>query len=304
MIIDAHVHLFTPKIIANVSAKSEMVAKLHLQTDEAAQRIGTAALKTALGRAGIHAALMLPTAGADGVSEVNSAAMATAADCYYLNAAGTLHPECKDLQAEMAALHAAGTRAIKLCSFSQGFILDAPATMAMFAQIEAFNRNHIHHFFVVLDTFYKAATYFGTDPRFTTDPARISRLVRTFPGITFVGAHMGGLTAPFEDIIRCLPAADNLYLDTSNAAHTLNEAEFIRLLRVHGPDRILFGTDWPWFDPGEEILLIEGLLDRAGYTVNDKAKVLGGNIAELMALDIAASCKAASNIAGRVLNSE
>jgi len=105
---------------------------------------------------------------------------------------------------------------------------------------------------------------------------------------------MGGLTTPFEDIIRCLPAADNLYLDTSNAAHTLNEAEFIQLLRVHGPDRILFGTDWPWFDPGEEILLIEGLLDRAGYTVNDKVKVLGGNIAELLAIDIAAACKTAS----------
>jgi len=40
-------------------------------------------------------------------------------------------------------------------------------------------------------------------------------------------------------------------------------------------------------------LLIEALLDRAGYTVNDKAKVLGGNIAELMAIDIAAACKAA-----------
>jgi hypothetical protein len=249
MIIDAHVHLFTPKIIANVSAKSGMVAELHLQTDKATQRIGTAALGTALDLAGVHAALMLPTASANGVSEVNRDAMATAA---------------------------------------------APATMAMFAQIEAFNRNHTHHFFVVLDTFYKAAAYFGTDPRFTTDPAYIRRLVQTFPGITFVGAHMGGLTAPFEDIIRYLPAADNLYLDTSNAAHTLNETEFTRLLRIHGPDRILFGTDWPWFDPGEEIMLIKGLLDRAGYNVNDKAKVFGGNIAELMAIDITAACKVAS----------
>jgi uncharacterized protein len=300
MIIDAHVHLFTPKIIANVSAKSGMVAELHLQTDEATQRIGTAALETALGRAGVHAALMLPTASADGVSKINRDAIDTVAGCDYLNTAGTLHPECKDLQAELAALHASGIRAIKLCSFSQGFMLNAPDTMAMFAQIEAFNRNHTHHFFVVLDTFYKAAAYFGTDSSFTTDPACISRLVQTFPGVTFVGAHMGGLTAPFEDIIRYLPAADNLYLDTSNAAHTLNEAEFIRLLRVHGPNRILFGTDWPWFDPGKEILLIEGLLDRAGYTINDKAKVFGGNIAELLAIDIAAAYKAASEANARI----
>ncbi len=291
MIIDAHVHLFTPKIITNVSAKSEMVAKLHLQTDEATKRIGTEALGTALGRAGIHTALMLPTAGADSVSEVNSVAMATAADCDFLNTAGTLHPEGKDLPAELTTLHASGIRAIKLCSFSQGFMLDAPATMAMLAQIETFNRNQSHHFFVVLDTFYKAATYFGTDPRYTTDPTGINRLVRTFPGIKFVGAHMGGLTAPFEDIVRCLPSADNLYLDTSNAAHTLKEAEFIQLLQIHGPERIIFGTDWPWFDPGKEVSLIDGLLDRADYTVNDKKKVFGGNIAELLTIDIATSFK-------------
>ncbi|MDY6792834.1 MAG: amidohydrolase family protein [Thermodesulfobacteriota bacterium] len=284
MIIDAHVHLFTPKVIENVSAKPEMVAQLHLQAGEASQRIGTAVLETALDRAGVHAALMLPTASADGVSAVNRTAMATAAGCGYLHTAGTLHPECKDLQAEMTTLHAAGIRAIKLCSFSQGFMLDAPHTMTMFAQIESFNRNHSDHFFVVLDTFFKAAAYFGTDPRYTTDPVQINQLVRKFSGITFVGAHMGGLTAPFEKIIRCLPPADNLYLDTSNAAHTLKETEFIQLLRVHGPDRIMFGTDWPWFDPGEEILLIDGLLDRAGYAANDKAKVFGGNIAELLAI--------------------
>jgi len=294
MIIDAHVHLFTPKIIANVSVKPEMVAELHLQTDDATQRMGTTALGTALGRSGVHAALMLPTAAADGVSEVNRVAMATAADCEFLNTAGTLHPELKDIKAELEALYDAGVRAIKLCSFSQEFIPDAPATLEMFAQIEAFNRKHMDRFFVVLDTFYKASAYFGTDPCYTTKPACIRRLVRTFPGVKFVGAHMGGLTAPFEDIISCLPAADNLYLDTSNAAHTLKETEFIQLLQVHGPNHILFGTDWPWFDPGEEILLVEGLLDRAGFTSKDKAKVLGENVAELMVIDIAADCKVAS----------
>ena len=64
---------------------------------------------------------------------------------------------------------------------------------------------------------------------------------------------MGGLAAEFEELFMTLIPADNLYLDTSNAAHTLTNGQFIELLKIHGPNHILFGTDWPWFDHAAEI---------------------------------------------------
>ena len=134
----------------------------------------------------------------------------------------------------------------------------------MFAQIDRFNTQCQTPFFVVLDTYFKADDRFGCDPEHVTTPARITDLVRRFPNIDVVGAHMGGLSAPEDQLLRELPAATNLYLDTSNAAHTLSAETFCTLLRIHGPEHILFGTDWPWFDPRDEIPRIDGLLKQAG----------------------------------------
>jgi hypothetical protein len=106
--------------------------------------------------------------------------------------------------------------------------------------------------------------------------------VKQYPGIPFIAAHMGGLTAPFEDICGYLPPSPNLFLDTSNAAHTLSKQEFIHLLKTHGPRHVIFGTDWPWFDPAAEMALISGYLEEAGFSMKDKEAVFGGNIARLL----------------------
>ena len=48
----------------------------------------------------------------------------------------------------------------------------------------------------------------------------------------------------------------------------------------HGPDRVVFATDWPMADPGAEIAAIEAL----GLTPADTEAVLGGNMARLLGL--------------------
>ena len=117
----------------------------------------------------------------------------------------------------------------------------------LFELIKEFNTRGEHAFFVVLDTFYKADEHFGSPGEHVTTPERLGRLVAAFPEIDFVAAHMGGLTAPFEEACEHLTPRDNLFLETSNAAHTLKRDEFVQLLKTHGPGHILFGTDWPWF---------------------------------------------------------
>jgi len=135
-----------------------------------------------------------------------------------------------------------------------------------------------------MDTFYQAHCFFGTSPRYTTTPKRIGRLVKQYPGIPFIAAHMGGLTAPFADICNYLPPSANLFLDTSNAAHTLSKQEFIHLLKSHGEEHVIFGTDWPWFVPVSELALISGYLEEAGFSSRETGAVLGGNIARLLGI--------------------
>jgi len=282
MIIDSHVHLFSRQIVRNVSQKKEMVQRLHLQTEGAQQRTEVETLKKKMSAAGVHACLLLPTSTAKGVSKTNDLSHKTAGETTGLLTAGTLHPRFSDNTGEIRRLKSRGIRGIKLCSFSQGFALHDPDTTALFDLLQQENRDNANPFFVILDTFYDAHRFFGTNPQFTTTPGRLGRLVSKFPGIPFIAAHMAGLCAPFEEICASLPPAKNLFLDTSNAAHTLKKTEFIHLLKIHGPDHIVFGTDWPWFEPAAEIPLINGLLAEAGFSPKETRAVMGGNMARLL----------------------
>ena len=93
---------------------------------------------------------------------------------------------------------------------------------------------------------------------------------------------MAGLKAPFSDIKKHIQSYDNLFLDTSNATHTLSEEEFTYLLRIHGPEKIIFGTDWPWFDFKKEIKMVDSLSDKAGFSKTQKKMIFASNIYNLL----------------------
>jgi predicted TIM-barrel fold metal-dependent hydrolase len=284
MIIDSHVHLFSDRIIAGVSARKELVRELDLDTRRAADRTSEGALVREGQAAGLDACLLLPVAGPDEVRDVNRSFQAIARDEKFLLTGGTLHPDFPGNEGEISRLREAGIRAIKLCSFSQGFDPAARRTRDLLDRVQQCNIREGGRFFVIIDTFYRADIHFGSPARFLTTPARLGALVEAFPGIDFVAAHMGGLTAPVHEILDHLPPRENLYLETSNAAHTLQEEEFVLLLERHGPERILFGTDWPWFGPRDEMRRIDRLLDHAGYSGEDKARVFGMNACRLLGM--------------------
>jgi predicted TIM-barrel fold metal-dependent hydrolase len=284
MIFDSHTHLFPPAVIANVSRLNGLAEALCLHVDAARGRTDKAALIQESGAAGIRGCLLLPTAPVDGVRKVNDLFLKAVEGEERLFTAGTLHPSYSGIGEELEWLSSRGVRALKLCSFSQGFDLKSEETSRLFERIRAHNISGQARFFVVLDTFYQADVYFGVSRAHLTTPEKLARLVADFPEIDFVGAHMGGLAAPSSEVKEHLVPRQNLYLDTSNAAHVLSRQEFVGMLRLHGPGHILFGTDWPWFSHEEEAKLIEDLLQQAGFSLEERSRVLGGNISRLLEL--------------------
>lgn len=259
-----------------------MVQLLNLQTAGADQRTHPIALKKDMHDAGSTGALLLPTASIDRVEKTNRECVQIAAQYSWLSTAGTLHPEYPGNVKELSFFKENAVKAIKMCSFSQAFSLEAPSTLEMFRMIESAGEESKTPFAVLLDTFQKASHYFGTDPAFNTTPQLLSSLSDRFPGINFIGAHMGGLCASGDMLCRYLQPRENLYLDTSNASHTLSKEEFCRLLELHGPKRIIFGTDWPWFIHAAEVERISGLLDAVGFSENEKQDVFSNNILRLL----------------------
>jgi len=281
MIIDGHVHLFHPKVILNVKKRLEMVRILGLQTDGAEDRVGVPFLENELKSAGIGGGFILPTALAEEVGSINDEFYTLVETSELLYTAGTLHPDYPGLREELETFMSRKIRGIKLCSFSQRFSLDAPKTLEMFDLIQEFNIHKGSGFFVILDTLFGADQYFGSRPEHNTTPSLFADLVKNFPKIDFMAAHMGGLAAPFHEIKAHLTPMDNLYLDTSNAAHVLSEQDFVFLLKAHGPERIIFGTDWPWFTHKEEIDLQGRMYQTAGFSKKDKELIFSRNMVGL-----------------------
>jgi uncharacterized protein len=284
-IIDGHTHLFHPKVIASVKMRMGLVKEIRLNTEGAEWRVGTAPLERSLHQSKVRAGLVLPTALAHEVGQVNDALYQTLRASDRLYPAGTLHPDYPANRTELLNLKARKIRAIKLCSFSQRFALDAAATLDMFALMQALNHTDNAGFFVVLDTLYSAHHFFGSRPEYTTTPQLLGQLIRQFPGINFIAAHMGGLATPYDDIVTHLDPMGNLFLDTSNAAHVLTQTQFVSLLKRHGPEHIVFGTDWPWFLHDSEIDTISRLLKLAGFNAQQRDLVFSANMAGLMRIN-------------------
>lgn len=88
-------------------------------------------------------------------------------------------------------------------------------------------------------------------------PERLKKVSQDFPSLKIVAAHMGGWQL-WEDVLKIL-AGENLYFDTSATLNELSPELFIKIINKQGCDKILFGTDSPWFSQKENIEFIDSL---------------------------------------------
>ena len=200
-VFDSHTHLFSRSVIANVSKRKGLAEALCLDIEKAAGRTDIAALKSEAQAAGVSGCLLLPTAPVAAVRKVNDLFIETVRDEDELFTAGTLHPSYAYIDEEIHRLNTNNIRALKFSSFSQEIDLEAQETFQLFDKIRTHNLSGKMPFFAILDTFYKADLYFGAAEKHITTPEKLGRLVKSFPDINFVGAHMGGLAAPFDQLL-------------------------------------------------------------------------------------------------------
>ena len=60
----------------------------------------------------------------------------------------------------------------------------------------------------------------------------------------------------------------------------MDNAGFVKAVRRHGVDRVLFGSDSPWSDQSEALNAVRG----SGLTDSELSAVLGGSGAKLLGL--------------------
>jgi predicted TIM-barrel fold metal-dependent hydrolase len=76
-------------------------------------------------------------------------------------------------------------------------------------------------------------------------PAEWFAVVREFPQLRLVLAHLAGAAWYHDDVVKLLREHPNVMLDNSLWYLGMNAEEFVSFIGEVGPDRIMFGSDYP-----------------------------------------------------------
>jgi len=109
-----------------------------------------------------------------------------------------------------------------------------------------------------------------------TAPALMEGMIHQNPEVTFILGHMGSL-AFVLDAIEVARRHRNVYLETSGMP---SSAMLRRAVTECGPQRLLFGSDYPFWHPEVERARIES----AGLDPGVERMVMGENAAQLFEL--------------------
>jgi len=105
----------------------------------------------------------------------------------------------------------------------------------------------------------------------------MDRLCKESPGSDFVLAHLGDSPDEVHGRIELTTRHKNLYLDISG--HGYQRMGILeQAVRVAGPDRVLFGSDFTINDPAGVV----ARLDKSNFDADTREKILGGNLIRLL----------------------
>lgn len=95
------------------------------------------------------------------------------------------------------------------------------------------------------------------------------------PGVRIIIPHLGGLNGGYERIARAgLWENPNVYADTALAS----AGEIRQYIEDYGHGRLMFGSDFPFGDPGREL----GKITDLGLGHGVERAVLSGNLIDLL----------------------
>ena len=171
--------------------------------------------------------------------------------------AGTMHIDYPDFEKELDRAKELGLKGIKLHPDIQRFALDDERILPLYGLLGERNMFLIAH---------------TGDYRYRySNPDKMAKIAKLFPKTKFIAAHFGGW-GEWEKA-RGILALDNVWVDTSSTWAFTGAEAMKKAFESFDRSHIFFGSDYPMWNPGEELKTIYQLgLDEK--TIED---VLGGN---------------------------
>ena len=149
---------------------------------------------------------------------------------------GTVHANMPRLMDEVNRIHDMGLKGIKMHPDSQRFHIDDPRLYPMYEHIQGKLPILLH---------------MGDHRYDYSHPVKLRRILDQFPRLQAVAAHFGGYSM-YEQAYDLLKDT-NCILDVSSSLMFMPQGEAERYIRLYGAERMAFGSDYPLWDPVQEV---------------------------------------------------
>ena len=189
---------------------------------------------------------------------------------------GGLHPDCENVQEEIEILNDMRMAGIKFHPPFQKVDLTDERYIPMW--------KHINHLgFPVLIHCGRARV----EGEFDLFPSGLAKFIRYLSDVPVVLAHMGGRSGRPEEERILFDFPENVYIDTTMSAERQEPTDFERLVSAMGPERVVFGSDFPYGTQKAAIAFIKN----SSFSEAEKSMMLGGNARKILGDRLPASIK-------------
>jgi uncharacterized protein len=262
LIIDFHTHIYPEGVAAKILPAAKKKLNVEVPGTGSPQD-----LRRFMKDSDIARSVILPLAkGKSDASALNDWILSVSGEG--LVPFGAVHPFMENLEEELDRLVSRGVRGVKMMPLLQEVFPDDP-------RCERFYEALIARKMILL-------THAGRDPLDRQEvfgtPKRFANAIESYPDLILVLAHLGGL-GMWDDVRRyLLPANRNVYFDTAYVSFYMNRQDMAEMIREIGPDRIVFGSDYPWEEPGRAAKIITDL----GLSEEERDALLWQNAVKLI----------------------
>ena len=234
MIYDAHCHIFPSKIAQKATDSIGRFYDIPMHASGSPE-----ALLTAMDAAGVGMALVCSTATrAEQVSAINHfiSEAQDASDGRFWGL-GTLHQDLTDeeMADEIDAIASLGLHGVKLHPDFQKMPIDLARMMPVYEELAKRSLPVLFHI--------------GDDRYDFSAPERLAAVCEKVPSLHAIAAHLGGYRT--WERASLFIGHKNVIFDCSSSMEMLTDEQIPRQFALLGPERVLFGSDFPMWRPGD-----------------------------------------------------
>ena len=150
---------------------------------------------------------------------------------------GTLHPDSENIEADVNEIISLGLKGVKLHPDIQQFKIDDYRMLKIYELCEG-------RLPILMHTGDHRYDY--------SNPNRMIPILDIYKNLTVIGAHFGGWSV-WEEATQKLSKYKNFYVDCSSSLYAMTPKKAKELIMAYGTKRVLFGTDYPMWEPETEV---------------------------------------------------